>query len=69
MKRGSELDLPQLRHLIEKGIAKAGSKRQLAITLGLSGQTSNINFWLKGERPIPEHRLRILLRFLRYESE
>jgi hypothetical protein len=69
MKLASELDLPYVRRLIEKGIAKAGSKRQLALTLGLSGQTSNINFWLKGERKIPEHRLRRLLRFLGHEDE
>ena len=59
----------EVKNLIERGIKKAGSKRQLAMTLGLSGQTSNVNMWLNGDRRIPPHRLQMLIAFLQRNEE
>lgn len=61
--------LVRQRELVEQGIKIAGSKRQLALAMGLSGQSSNINLFLRGERVIPKQRLKLLLKLIETEGD
>jgi len=59
-----EIDLDELRCLIKLGIDKAGSKRQLALILGLSGQTSTVNQYMSGRIRMKAFRFERLKKLL-----